>query len=120
MIRFILPAAPSINHYFARSGNRTYLPKKVLEYRKQVADIVADAGHPTLTGRLAIFIAVHPASKRRCDLDNFCKAVFDALTHAGVWEDDSQVDDMQVIRQEIIKGGRMVVLITEKEENGRK
>jgi crossover junction endodeoxyribonuclease RusA len=113
MIRFILPAAPSINHYFARSGNRTYLPKKVLEYRQQVADIVADAGHATLEGRLNVFIAIHPASKRRMDIDNPIKAVFDALTHAGAWNDDSQVDHLQVIRQEIIKGGRMVVLITQ-------
>jgi crossover junction endodeoxyribonuclease RusA len=115
MIRFILGMPPSINHYYARAGNRTYLPAKVKEYRQEVADIVAAAGHETLTGRLAVFIAVHPASKRRQDLDNRCKGILDALTHAGVWDDDEQIDHLELVRQPIIKGGRMVVLITEKE-----
>lgn len=30
------------------------------------------------------------------DLDNYNKALFDALTHAGVWEDDRQVKRMLV------------------------
>jgi crossover junction endodeoxyribonuclease RusA len=116
VIRFILPLAPSINHYFARNGNRTFLPAKVREYRQEVADIVAAAGHATLEGRLQLFIAVHMPDKRRRDLDNVLKGAIDALMHAGVFLDDEQVDHIQVIRQEIIKGGRMVVLITEVEK----
>jgi crossover junction endodeoxyribonuclease RusA len=115
VIRFILPLSPSINHYFCRNGSRTYLPAKVREYRQQVQDIVAAAGHATLEGRLAVFMAVHMPTKRRSDIDNRAKGALDALTHAGVWLDDEQVDDLQMVRQEIIKGGRMVVLITEKE-----
>ena len=115
MIRFILPLSPSINHYFARNGNRTYLPAKVREYRQQGQDIVAAAGHATLEGRLSVFMAVHMPTKRRADLDNRAKGALDALTHAGVWLDDEQVDELTLVRQEIIKGGRMVVLITEKE-----
>jgi crossover junction endodeoxyribonuclease RusA len=120
VIRFILPLSPSINHYFARSGNRTYLPAKVREYRQQVQDIVAAAGHDTLEGRLSVFMAIHMPSRRRSDIDNYAKGSLDALTHAGVWLDDSQVDELTLVRQEIIKGGRMVVLITEREENGSK
>jgi crossover junction endodeoxyribonuclease RusA len=105
-----------VNHYFARNGSRTYLPLKVREYRQQVQDIVAAAGHDTLEGRLDLFIAVHMPDKRRRDLDNVLKGAIDALMHAGVFLDDEQVDQIQVIRQEIIKGGRMVVLITERDK----
>lgn len=31
---------------------------------------------------------------KKCDLDNFCKAVFDALTQIGMWVDDCQVCEL--------------------------
>lgn len=111
MITFKLPISPSINHYFGRRGKFSYLPKEVKEYRAAVQDIVAEAGHPTLEGRLAVYLAVHMPSKRRSDLDNRCKGALDALTHAGVWLDDSQVDCLVVVRREIVKGGLMKVVI---------
>lgn len=113
MISFTLPISPSINHYFARRGKFTYLPAEVKAYRQEVADIVAAAGHPTLTGRLQVAIAVHMPSKRRSDLDNRAKGCLDALTHAGVWDDDEQVDHLIMVRREVIKGGMMKVVITE-------
>lgn len=116
MIRFILPLSPSINHYFHRNGSRTYLPAKVREYRQEVADIVAAAGHPTLEGRLQVAMAIHMPTKRRADIDNRAKGALDALTHAGVWLDDEQVDDLHLIRQQVIPGGRMVVVITERDK----
>lgn len=116
MINLTLPLPPSINHYFARNGNRTYLPAKVKEYRKQVAEIVAAAGHATLDGRLAVFVAVHPATRAKTDLDNRAKGLQDALTHAGVWLDDEQIDSLHLVRREVIKGGQVKVVITEIEK----
>ena len=40
-----------------------------------------------------------------------CKALLDSLTHAGVWEDDSLVDDLRLIRGEVRKPGGCVVEI---------
>jgi crossover junction endodeoxyribonuclease RusA len=116
VIQLTLPMPPTINHYFARHGNRTFLPAKVREYRKEVAEIVAAAGHQTLEGRITLFVAVHPRSRQRQDLDNRIKGLQDALTHAGVWLDDEQIDDLQLVRREIVKGGKVVVVITEMEE----
>jgi crossover junction endodeoxyribonuclease RusA len=113
MIALTLPLPPTINHYFARNGSRTYLPAKVREYRKAVADIVADARHQTLEGRLSLFVAVYPATKAKTDLDNRAKGLQDALTHAGVWMDDEQIDQLIMVRREVIKGGQVKVVITE-------
>lgn len=113
MIVLELPLPPTINHYFARNGSRTYLPAKVQKYRQDVADIVADAGHATITKRVKLFIALHFATRARADLDNRIKGLQDALTRAGVWLDDEQVDELIVVRKHVIKGGKCVVVITE-------
>lgn len=39
-----------------------------------------------------------PTGKRSGDLDKLTRAVFDALTDAGVWGDDSQVVDVRVVK----------------------
>jgi Holliday junction resolvase RusA-like endonuclease len=37
--------------------------------------------------------------------------LLDALEHAGCYENDSQVDELHVIRQEVKKGGACTVII---------
>lgn len=115
MVALTLPMPPTINHYFARHGNRTYLPAKVREYREKVAEAVSSAGYDTLTGRLHLFVAVYPATRAKQDLDNRAKGLLDALTHAGVWEDDEQIDELVLVRKEIVKGGQVKVLVMELE-----
>jgi crossover junction endodeoxyribonuclease RusA len=56
-------------------------------------------------------ITAHPPDKRRRDLDNILKCLLDSLTHAGVWDDDSQVDELAVIRGEIVPGGKVKVVV---------
>lgn len=53
--------------------------------------------------------------RRRRDLDNLQKAVFDALTKAGFWLDDSQVVDYRVVKMPVVKGGKLELTITELE-----
>lgn len=43
---------------------------------------------------------------------NYNKALFDALTHAGIWEDDSQVQKMLVEWGPKVHGGRVEISIT--------
>lgn len=52
-----------------------------------------------ITARVAVRIAVYPADRRRRDLDNYPKAVFDALTAARVWEDDTIIDELYIVRK---------------------
>lgn len=49
------------------------------------------------TGELAVIITFYFATKRRRDLDNQNKLILDALTGI-VWEDDSQICDLHLLR----------------------
>ncbi|ELH6574773.1 RusA family crossover junction endodeoxyribonuclease [Escherichia coli] len=50
------------------------------------------------------------------DLDNYNKALFDALTHAGVWEDDRQVKRMLVEWGPVIPKGKVEITISKYEK----
>ena len=50
---------------------------------------------------------------RRRDLDNIQKPVLDALEHAGVYEDDSQIDLLVTRRRPVTKPGRIEIRLDE-------
>lgn len=98
-----LPYPPSVNHYWRNVNGRTLISRKGREYRDAVADVVvAEACRRNVAAphgeRLAVRIVANAPDKRRRDLDNVCKALLDALCYAGVYEDDSLIDDLRVIR----------------------
>ena len=64
---------------------------------------------PTHTGRIRAHITVHGRDRRKFDVDNYQKAVWDALTHARVIADDELIDELIIKRGEIIKGGMVKV-----------
>ena len=120
MIVLTLPFPPSVNTYWRnitiRGASRTLISKKGREYRDQVIGIVADKARAAIAERLHVAITLHPPDKRRRDVDNYLKAPLDALTHAGVWADDSQIDRLSVTRGDIEPGGRAVVVIGKPED----
>jgi crossover junction endodeoxyribonuclease RusA len=60
-------------------------------------------------------VTLYPKDRRKQDIDNRIKALWDALASAGVYEDDSQIDVLIVQRGEIKKGGGCLVMIEELE-----
>jgi len=60
----------------------------------------------------AVEITLFPPDERSRDIDNYNKALFDALTHAGVWEDDSQVKRMLVEWGPVTRKGRVEITIS--------
>jgi crossover junction endodeoxyribonuclease RusA len=112
MILLNLPYAPSVNTYWRRGKFSTYLSPKGREYKVAVAEYVAANNVPKLgDARLKMTLIIRPRSKRIFDIDNLAKSVLDSLCEAGVYDDDSQVDELHIIRGEAIKNGRIVVTI---------
>ncbi|GAA4321837.1 RusA family crossover junction endodeoxyribonuclease [Pigmentiphaga soli] len=115
----MLPYPPSVNGYWRtpRSGpiaGRTLISEAGRKYRAEIGALIAATRSAFgLTGRLRVEIAMHAPDKRQRDLDNITKSLLDALTHAGVWVDDSQIDDLRLRRERIIRGGQVVVSIEE-------
>ncbi|NBW22487.1 MAG: RusA family crossover junction endodeoxyribonuclease, partial [Caulobacteraceae bacterium] len=60
---------------------------------KAVNDLVMEAAmvqrYLKAAGSVRVVIEAFPPDRRKRDLDNILKSLLDALTHAGVWEDDS-------------------------------
>ena len=113
MPTYTLPWPPSVNGYWRSFRGRPIISKRGREFRNDAIAAVLEQGKQRLAGRLSVVFVAHPPDRRTRDLDNHLKAPQDALTAAGVWSDDSQIDDLRIVRGECVKGGKMVVEIRE-------
>lgn len=66
------------------------------EYRKLVQAEREKMPVTPITGPVAVEIEAFQPDRRKRDLDNLGKAALDALTHAGLWLDDSQIVDLRL------------------------
>lgn len=106
-----LPYPPSINHYYGRAGNRVYMKPAGVTFREHVMWLIKQKNLQAVDGRLCVVMVVCPPDRRARDLDNVTKAVLDSLQHAGVYKNDSQIDELTVRRGSIVEGGRCEVMI---------
>ena len=112
--KFELPYPPSINGYWRTFRNRQIISKRGRDYRAEAIESMQSLGlyNEMLSGRLQVSLTLHPPTLRKYDIDNFCKATFDALSHAKFWDDDEQIDSLSIKKAEKIKGGKVIVCVT--------
>jgi Holliday junction resolvase RusA-like endonuclease len=96
-LEFSLP--PSVNHYYGRRGNKTFLKPAGERFRWEVAAAFSRVRRKPMTGRVTIEYQLHPRNNGRCDIDNREKALLDALQCAGVLGDDNQV--VRVVKEKL-------------------
>ena len=111
MAEFILPYPPSINHYWRRAGQRTFISREGVAFRRRVVAILRAMGAKPAEGRLRVVVEVHPPDNRKRDLDNVLKALLDALQHGGAFHDDFQIDQLSVWRHGKMTGGSVSVWV---------
>lgn len=114
MTEIVLPFPPSTNTYWRSvPGKGVLISAGGRQYRSAVHALAVSQGwHKFGDKRLSVSIEAWMPDKRRRDLDNLLKATLDALTHAGVWHDDSQIDALTIIRAPLV-GGMLKVRISE-------
>ena len=110
-----LPYPPSVNHYWRRVGLHTLISREGRTFRRNVCALLGGGGmrKPPSGGRIALAMDAFPPDRRRRDLDNIQKPVLDALEHAGVYADDSQIDLLVTRRREAVPDGRLLVTVEE-------
>jgi crossover junction endodeoxyribonuclease RusA len=118
VIELCLPYPPSVNAMWRtpRTGplaGRTMLSQEGRKYREAAGNAVVLQRCPGIepSARLQVEIEARMPDRRKRDLDNLPKAILDALTHAGVWADDGQIDDLRVWRSPKLTG-EVIVRIT--------
>ena len=117
-----LPWPPSLNRYWRHSGRdgiqRTHISDEGRRYRSKVALIARSRRRgPVLRGRVSVVILAYPPNRRRHDLDNLFKVLLDALGRGMVYEDDSQIQDLEIHLRALARpDGRLEVTIDGEEE----
>jgi crossover junction endodeoxyribonuclease RusA len=106
-----LPSPPSVNRVWrtTRTG-KVYCDPKYAAWRKAAWwEIAAQRpGKFKLGEPVAITIRIGKATRAR-DIDNYGKALLDALQASGTLANDRDVHDMRVHRDTTVPAGRVVV-----------
>lgn len=118
MLTLELPFPPSINGYWRHvmigKHPRTLISEKGRAFRQAVLDhCLVENVRQTFAGPIACTVDLHPPCNRRRDCDNYCKGLLDALGHAGIYSDDSQIVDLRIRMHPKLAPGKVVVTLQE-------
>lgn len=102
-IRLTLPWPPTANNLYATVRTRSGVERRVLtgegrNYRRAVHWLARKARTSTILGCVLVEVTAFPPDRRRRDIDNLFKAPLDALKFAGIYIDDSYIDDLHIVR----------------------
>ena len=115
MIIFCTSYPPSVNHYYGNGrGGRRFIKAAGQAYRSEVIALVRQFKLKAPDGRLSVSIEMYPPDRRKRDCDNVFKCSLDALTYAGVYKDDSLIDELRIVRREVVKRGLLKIFIDSK------
>ena len=120
-MKLTLPFPPSVNGYWrspnkGASRGRTLVSERGRAFQAEaIAQVMEQLRRrPKLISTdISVVVVFYPPTKARRDLDNFFKALFDAMTQAGVWLDDSQIKHIDAKWGPVIKGGKVELQISE-------
>lgn len=115
-MRLILPFPPSVNSYWRNTRKGVLISASGRSFRSNaIASVYEQLKRrpKPLTVNVSVAVVLYPPTRQSRDLDNYLKAIFDSLTHAGVWADDSQVKRFTVEWGAVTKFGKAEITISE-------
>lgn len=110
-----LPWPPSVNHYYGHTkSGRVYLKEAGKLYRRKAAVEFARLGWPHLAGPVRVRLILSPPDRRKRDIDNIRKALYDALSnrkgHRGIISDDANIREDSAVFTESGEGVVEIVI----------
>lgn len=114
-MKLTLPFPPSVNGYWRATNTGMKISASGRSFRTNaIAAILTQLKRrpQPITVNVEVFVVLYPPTRQRRDLDNYQKALFDSLSHAGVWLDDSQIKRFTVEWGEITKPGKTEITIS--------
>ena len=112
--KFEMPWPPSVNGgYRSVFRGRIILSKKGRQYRDNAVAHLIDLKlyNKNISESVSVELVLNPPTLRKYDIDNFNKALFDALSHGKFWLDDEQVIKLNITKGEKVKGGNVQVVV---------
>jgi len=107
-----LPFPPTVNNYYVKTKRGVFISTKGKQFRAQVAEaIVEQLPDVFITDRMLVEVILYMPDKRKRDLGNYDKALMDAITEGGLWEDDELIDQQFFYRGCLTKGGQTYMRI---------
>tara|TARA_R110000787_G_scaffold104653_2_gene211921 strand:+ start:1079 stop:1447 length:369 start_codon:yes stop_codon:yes gene_type:complete len=106
----LLPFPPSVNALWRHARGRTY---KTAKYTEWAADaqrhLLEQPKIKTITTPISVELAVGRPDKRKRDIDNIVKAVFDLLQNENVIEDDALIHDFRAYWSTDVVGVQVII-----------
>lgn len=113
-MKLTLPFPPSVNGYWRATNTGMKISASGRSFRSNaIAAILTQLKRrpQPITVNVEVTVLLYPPDKRNRDLDNYQNALFDSLTHAGVWVDDRQIKRFTVEWGDQVKQGKAEVTI---------
>lgn len=116
-----LPFPPSVNGYWrspnkGASRGRTLVSERGRAFQAEaIAQVLEQLRRrpKPISVDIAVEVLFYPPTRAKRDLDNYFKALFDAMTKAGVWLDDRQIKRIVAEWGPVTKGGKVELKISE-------
>ena len=113
-MKLTLPFPPTVNTYWRHTPKGVLISASGRSFRSNaIAAVYMQLGRKPkpLDCDVQVTVVIAPPDRRARDLDNYLKALFDSLTHAGIWKDDSQIKRMAVEWGPVTKSGYVEITI---------
>ena len=109
-----LPFPPSNNNYYVKTKRGIYISQKGRKYRAETAESIAEQMPGVfIQDRIMVETIYFAPDNRGRDIANYSKALHDAITNAGMWNDDELIDQNLEYRGGSMKGGKVWMRITD-------